>query len=175
MTAPVGGRRSPVIDGTLISLLALLAGLAALAWWQGGSALAQQGLSEGASLLLRFGPLIVVSLLAAGFAGLLVPVEWVRAQLGPESGLRGIALAVGAGMITPSGPFVSLPIAAVMLRTGAGAAAVVAFVSAWMLLAIHRLVAWEVPLLGWRFALLRYASCLALPFVAGLIARALAR
>ena len=172
---PAGGKRGAVIDGTLLALLALLAGLAALAWAQGGRELARQGLGEGAALLWRFGPLIVVSFLAAGFAGLLVPVEWVRAQLGPDSGLRGIALAVGAGIITPSGPFVSLPIAAVMLRTGAGAAAVVAFITAWMLLAVHRLVAWEVPLLGWRFALLRYASCLALPFLAGLIARSLAR
>lgn len=174
MTA-AGGRRPPVFDGTFLALLALLIGLGALAWWQGGRTLAQQGLSEGATLLLRFGPLIVVSFLAAGFASLLVPVDWVRAQLGPDSGLRGIALAVGAGIITPSGPFVSLPIAAVMLRTGAGTAAVVAFVSAWMLLAVHRLVAWEVPLLGWRFALLRYTSCLALPFLAGLLARALTR
>ena len=51
----------------------------------------------------------------------------------------------------------------------------VAFLSAWALLALHRLVAWEVPILGWRFAALRYASCLVLPFLAGLVARALTR
>ena len=37
------------------------------------------------------------------------------------------------------------------------------------------LVAWEVPILGWRLALLRYAACAALPFAAGLLTRALAR
>ena len=164
-----------MVDGTLIALLVLLAALVALAWQQGGREFAERGLGEGISLLLRFAPVLVVSFLAAGLAALLVPEEWVRSQLGPESGLRGISLAVLAGAVTPSGPFVSMPIAAVMLRTGAGAAAVVAFVSSWMLLAVHRLVAWEVPLLGWRFALLRYAICIALPFLAGMAARALSR
>ena len=52
---------------------------------------------------------------------------------------------------------------------------VVAYLSAWSLLALHRLVAWEVPILGARFALLRYAICLGLPVLAGLLARGFAR
>ena len=68
-----------------------------------------------------------------------------------------------------------MPIAAVLLRSGASSAAVVAFVAAWALLAVHRLVAWEVPILGWRFALLRYAVCLVLPVIAGLGTRLLLR
>jgi hypothetical protein len=68
-----------------------------------------------------------------------------------------------------------MPIAVVMMRSGAAAGPVVAFLTGWALLALHRFVAWEVPILGWRFALFRYAVCLALPIVAGLIARALAR
>ena len=51
----------------------------------------------------------------------------------------------------------------------------VAFLAAWALLAVHRLVAWEIPILGWRFALVRYAVCIALPVLAGLGASALAR
>jgi uncharacterized membrane protein YraQ (UPF0718 family) len=119
--------------------------------------------------------MIVVSFLAAGFADQLLPSEWVRQQLGADSGLRGIALATGVGIVTPAGPFVSMPIAAAMIRTGAGAGPVVAFLSSWSLLALHRLVAWEVPILGWRMALLRYATCAVLPIVAGLAARAISR
>ena len=52
---------------------------------------------------------------------------------------------------------------------------VVAFLSSWSLLAVHRLVAWEVPILGWRLALLRYAACALLPIVAGFAARAISR
>ena len=164
-----------MFDGTLLFLIGVLAGLAALAWWRGGGELVSQGLGSGWEMLLRFGPMIAVSFLAAGFADLLIPPEWVRSQLGAESGLRGIALATGVGILTPAGPFISMPIAAVMIRTGAGAGPVVAFLSSWSLLAVHRLVAWEVPILGWRFAILRYATCALLPVVAGLVARALTR
>jgi uncharacterized membrane protein YraQ (UPF0718 family) len=68
-----------------------------------------------------------------------------------------------------------MPIAALMLRAGAGTGAVVAFLAAWALLALHRFVAWEVPILGWRLATLRYGLCLVVPVLAGLAARALAR
>jgi len=167
--------RRRVFDGTFLFLIAVLALVAAIAYARGGSEAVGQGFSDGWATLLRFGPMIVVSFLAAGFADLLIPPEWVRAQLGAESGLRGIALATGVGIVTPAGPFVSMPIAAAMIRTGAGPGPVVAFLSAWSLLAVHRLVAWEVPILGWRFALVRYATCAALPFLAGFAARALSR
>ena len=163
-----------VIDGTLWVLLALLAGLALLARARGGDEMVVAGLAEGGRLLVRFGPVIIVSFLAAGFADLLIPQAWVKQWLGAESGLRGIVIAAGAGVVTPAGPFVSMPIAAVLIKSGAGAGAVVAFLSGWSLLAVHRLVAWEVPILGWRFALLRYGVCLALPVAAGLLARAVA-
>lgn len=167
-----GGR---VIDGTLLVLVGLLALLAALAHARGGAEQVGAGFSEGLGLLVRFGPVIVVSFLAAGFADALVPREWVRESLGAESGLRGILLATGAGIVTPAGPFVSMPIAAVMIRSGAGAGPVVAFLAGWSLLAVHRLIAWEVPILGWRFALLRYGACVLLPVAAGFVARALTR
>ena len=164
-----------VFDGTLIFLIAVLVGVAALAHWRGGPDMVVDGFTEGWRQLVRFGPMIVVSFLAAGFADALVPLSWVREQLGAESGLRGIALATGVGIVTPAGPFVSMPVAAAMIRTGAGPGPVVAFLSSWSLLAIHRLVAWEVPILGWRFALVRYVTCAALPFIAGFAARALSR
>ena len=40
---------------------------------------------------------------------------------------------------------------------------------------VHRLVAWEVPILGWRVAALRYGVSLLLPVLAGLLTRALVR
>jgi uncharacterized membrane protein YraQ (UPF0718 family) len=164
-----------VFDGTLLTMLGILALFASLAYFRGGNELALAGLRQGGDMLLRFGPVIIVSLLAAGFADRLLPREMVQQWLGEDAGLRGIVLATGAGMITPSGPFVSMPIAAVLLRSGASNAAVVAFVAAWALLAVHRLIAWEVPLLGWRFALVRYGVCLALPILAGLGSRLLLR
>ena len=169
------GRRIPVINGPLLVLLGLLVVLVLLAWWRGGAALVQQGLAGGGNLLASYALLVAVSFLAAGFAEVLVPTAWVRQTLGEESGVRGLAIASVAGVLIPGGPFVSMPIAAVMLRSGAGVAPVVAFLTSWSLLALHRFVAWEVPILGWRLAVLRYGVCLVLPFAAGWLARLLSR
>jgi uncharacterized membrane protein YraQ (UPF0718 family) len=168
-------RRPRVLDATLLLLVLGLLLLVALAWWRGGGELVWQGLAGGGGLLLRYALVIAISFLAAGFAEVLIPHAWVNQYLGADSGLRGILLGSAAGVVTPAGPFVSMPVAAVMLRAGAGPGPVVAFLTGWSLLALHRLVAWEVPILGLRFALLRYLACLALPLLAGLLARALFR
>jgi hypothetical protein len=68
-----------------------------------------------------------------------------------------------------------MPLAAILLRSGAAVGPVTAFVTGWALLAVHRLIAWELPILGWRFALLRWGVSLVLPVLAGLAAGALAR
>jgi uncharacterized membrane protein YraQ (UPF0718 family) len=164
-----------VIDGTVLVLAGVLAGLAFLAWRQGGSELVWRGLGSGGNQLVRYGLVIALSFLAAGFAEVLIPTHWIRETFGEGSGLRGIVVASAVGIVTPAGPFVSMPIAAAMIRSGAGAGPVVAFLVGWALLALHRFLAWEVPILGLRLAALRYAVCLALPPLAGLAARIIAR
>jgi len=164
-----------VFDGTLLVLIGVVAALAWLVYARGGEELLRRGLGDGGMLLYRYGLLIVVSFLAAGLASAVLPEQWMARNLGAESGLRGILLAAAAGIVTPAGPFVSMPVAAVMLKSGAGSGPIVAFIAGWALLALHRFIAWEVPMLGWRFALLRYSTCLVLPPIAGLIARAVTR
>jgi uncharacterized membrane protein YraQ (UPF0718 family) len=156
-------------------MVVLLIALVGVAWWQGGSELAKEGLGAGGQMLLRFSLLIVVAFLVAGLAERLIPHEWVRGALGEEAGMRGLLIAAVAGAITPSGPFLSMPIAAALLRSGAGSAAVVVYLSSWALLAVHRFVAWEVPILGFQFAALRWIACAALPVLAGLAVRVFAR
>jgi uncharacterized membrane protein YraQ (UPF0718 family) len=167
--------KARLIDGTLLTMLGLVLVLVGVAWAKGGSPLVLAGLSDGSGMLLRFLPLLVVSFLAAGFAELLIPQDWVRERLGADSGFTGLLIGAGAGVITPAGPFVSMPIAAVMIRSGAAVGPVVAFLTGWSLLALHRFLAWEVPILGFRFAAFRYATCLLLPLIAGALARALSR
>lgn len=171
----LGSRRRPILDAQLVAMTALMLVLGALAWWRGGEPLWRAGVGQGVDQILRYGLLIGVSFVAAGFAQVLIPTEWIRGALGHGSGTRGILIATAAGIATPAGPFVSLPIAATLLRVGAEPAAVVSYLSAWSLLAVHRLVAWEVPILGARFALVRYAICFALPILAGLLMRGLGR
>jgi uncharacterized membrane protein YraQ (UPF0718 family) len=166
-------RSARMLDSTVWLLLALCAGLAALAWARGGAPLVVDGLAGGGRMIVRYALVIVISFVAAGFAEQLLPRAWLSQALGEGSGLRGILIASGLGVLTPAGPFVAMPIAAVMVRSGAAVGPVVAFLTGWALLALHRLLAWEVPLLGWRLALLRYGVSLGLPVLAGLLARAL--
>lgn len=163
--------RKGVIDGALIVFVVVTIALAGAAFLRGGPGLVREGLGNGGALLWKSGLILVVSFIAAGFAEVLIPQEMIPRALGVDSGVRGILLATGAGVLTPSGPFVAIPIAAAMERSGAGVAPLVAYVSAWGLLALHRLVAWEIPILGSRLALVRWSACLALPVLAGLIAR----
>ena len=118
-----------MLDGTLLVLVAAVAALAWVAYAQGGGLLLRQGLADGGVLLYRYALLIVVSFLAAGLASAIVPEQWVARSLGADSGLRGIALATAVGVVTPAGPFVSIPLAAAMIRSGAGAGPVVAFLA----------------------------------------------
>jgi uncharacterized membrane protein YraQ (UPF0718 family) len=160
-----------MFDASLWIVLALCTLLALLAYARGGAPLVQQGFEIGGRQILRFSLVLVLSFLAAGFAEVLLPQAWMRESFGENAGLRGILLASGLGALTPAGPFVAMPIAAVMVRTGASVGPVIAFVTAWSLLALHRFVAWEIPILGWRLAALRYAVSLVVPVLAGLAAR----
>jgi uncharacterized membrane protein YraQ (UPF0718 family) len=169
------GKGKGVIDSALIGFVLATIALAAVAWLRGGPELLREGLGNGGNLLAKSGLIIAVSFVAAGLAEALIPKNAIPNALGVDSGLRGILLATGAGVVTPSGPFVAIPIAAAMERSGAGTAPLVAYISAWGLIAIHRLVAWEIPILGTRLALVRWSVCLALPVLAGLAARVFTR
>lgn len=173
--AKPGKDKVRVFNGVLYTMVALVAVLALVAWSRGGGDQVSRGLLRGADMMVRFGLLIAVSFLAAGLIETLVPRDWIREQLGADAGLRGLVLATGAGMVTPSGPFIAIPLAVAMLRAGASGAIVIAYVSAWGLISLHRLIAWEIPLLGIRMAMVRFAICLSIPALVGLVARFLYR
>lgn len=164
-----------IFDANFWIVFGLFALLSAIAWGRGGTPLVTEALGGGARLFVRFGFVIALSFLVAGLAEALVPREWVSQALGVESGWGGLLLAAAAGIVTPAGPFVSMPLAAALLRSGAAPATVVTFLSAWGLLAAHRLFAWEIPILGASFALTRWALCLLLPLVAGALTRLVLR
>ncbi len=164
-----------LFDANFWIVLGLLVALSGLAIGRGGMPFAIDALGAGTRLFLRFGLVIFLSFLVAGMAEALVPREWVSSLLGRESGWRGLLLATAAGAITPAGPFVSMPLAAGLLRSGATLPTVITFLSAWGLLAVHRLFAWEIPILGASVALTRWLLCLGLPFLVGGLARLLLR
>lgn len=160
-----------IFDGNFWIVFGMLVALCGVALARGGTPLLGEALGNGTRLFLRFGAVLFLSFLVAGLAETLMPREWVSNALGAESGWKGLFLATAAGIVTPAGPFVSMPLAAGLLRSGAAPAPVVAFLAAWSLLAIHRLFAWEVPIMGASFAFTRWALCLFLPVMVGALAR----
>lgn len=127
---------------------------------------ARFALGQGRGLLVR----LPMALLAASFLAQVIPTDKVAAVLGPDSGTMGILLASVIGGVMPGGPMTSFPIALIVWQSGAGTAQTVAFLAGWSVFALHRVLAYEAPMMGWRFSGLRLSSCFFLPPLAGLIA-----
>ena len=117
-------------------------------------------------------PLLICAFIVAGMVQVLLPQELLARWVGAESGFKGIILGTVAGGLAPGGPYVSLPIVAGLLRSGAGVGTMVAFLTGWSLWAVSRLPM-EIGVLGWRFTLIRLASTFFFPPIAGFIAQAL--
>ncbi len=129
-----------------------------------------RGLQAGLSIFVSVLPLLFFALIVAGMVEVLIPRHIIAGWIGEESGFRGILLGSIAGGLTPGGPYVSLPIVAGLLKSGAGIGTVVAFLTGWSLIAVGRLPM-EVGFLGWKVTLARFLSTLLFPPVAGLIAQ----
>lgn len=146
----------------MLPLALVLAGLTA----RKSPALFRSALRSAFIRFVEILPRISVALLAAGFIGKLLPAEMVGQQIGPDSGFYGILIATMAGGITPAGPIVSFPLIVVLMKAGAGFPQVVAFLTAWSVFALHRVLIYEIPMMGWRFSATRLAASAPLPFIA---------
>ena len=131
-----------------------------------GRLLLNDGLRDGAIEFIKLLPRIGIGVVGSGFVAEVMPKALIGAWLGPDSGIVGVALATLGGALTPGGPVVGFSIGAAALKSGAGAPQVIAYCTAWALYAIHRLLAWEVPLMPARIVWLRAAVSLPLPFLA---------
>jgi uncharacterized membrane protein YraQ (UPF0718 family) len=156
-----------------ILLWALALVLAALALRRGRDTTVR-GLAAAGDRFLVFVPRIALAIIAAGFIAKLIPSEPVARFIGPQSGLSGILLASLVGGFVPAGPILSFPLVVILYKAGAGLPQLVAFLTAWSVFAFHRVLVYELTMMGWRFAAVRFASSLVLPPLAGLAATALA-
>lgn len=149
--------------------LALGSGLLCL--WLGGWDAVRRALGQAGGLLLLVIPQLGAGLLIGGLIQQLVHRDRVTKLLGSGSGARGLMLAAFAGMMTPGGPFTSFPIVYALWVAGADAGALVAYVAAWSLIGLYRLIIWDIPFLGFDVSLLRFFVSLPLPLLAGILAR----
>jgi len=129
------------------------------------------GVRTALNMTVEILPLLAFAFIVAGMVQVLLPRELLSKWVGVESGMRGILIGSVAGGLAPGGPYVSLPLAAGLLRSGASVGTIVAFLTGWSLWAVSRLPM-EVGILGWRLTLIRIATTFFFPPIAGLIAQA---
>jgi uncharacterized membrane protein YraQ (UPF0718 family) len=125
------------------------------------------GVKNGLSLLTFVLPRLIPALILAGLMQVLVPQQTVARYFGQAGGIKAIAMASLAGALTPGGPMVTVPLLVVLSNSGAGLPSLVAYMTAWSLFGLQRIIAWEAPLMGWRFVTVRVVASLAFPILAG--------
>ena len=160
------GRKPNMLVPTII--MGILALILFLISYQRGQH--TDGTKAALTMLIDILPLLFFAFIVAGMIQTLLPRELIAKWVGAQSGFRGILIGSVAGGLSPGGPFVSLPIAAGLLKSGAGVGTMVAYLTGWSLWAVARLPM-EVGILGWKLTLIRLSSTLIFPPIAGLIAQ----
>jgi uncharacterized membrane protein YraQ (UPF0718 family) len=154
------------VDASTLVLAALAVVFAVIAYLKDPS-LPLIGARNGFSMLAFIVPRLVPALVLAGLFQVVIPQETVSRHFGEAGGLRAILMATGAGMITPGGPMVSVPFMVALANSGAALPSLVAYMTSWSLFGLQRIIAWEAPLMGWKFVWVRVIPSLAFPVVAG--------
>jgi len=152
-------------------IMVALAAAATLAAYLRDPGLPLLGLKTGLQLFWFILPRLLAALILTGMLQVLVSPEQVGRWLGREAGMRGILVGFVAGILTPGGPMVSIPIVAVLYQSGASLPSMVAYVTSWSLFGFQRVLVWELPFMGGHFVLARVLPTLAVPILAGLLVR----
>ncbi len=161
------------MDGKQLLIPTIIVGLItvvllALVHTKGGNS--GEAAVDGLITLAKFLPVLGFALVAASCLVYLVPPEFVAKWVGKDSGVKGIFIGSIAGMIVPpGGPIVVYAIAAGLIKSGAGYASMVSFVTAYNLLAVHRFP-FELTMVGWKFLTLRALCVILLAPLAGFLA-----
>lgn len=154
------------LDLSTLTLIGLAALFAAIAYWK-DPGLPWVGAKTGLSLLWFVVPRLIPALILAGMLQVLIPQETIARYFGRQSGLTAILLASLAGILTPGGPMVSVPLLVVLANSGMALGPLVAYMTSWSLFGMQRIIAWEAPLMGWHFVAVRVIPSLAFPVIAG--------
>jgi uncharacterized membrane protein YraQ (UPF0718 family) len=120
-------------------------------------------------------PRIALGVIGSGFIADAMPQDLIIPWIGPQSGLLGVTIATLGGAATSGGPVVGFSIAAAAFKSGGGAPQVIAYVIAWSLFSLQRLIGWEIPLMPARVVWLRAAVSVPLPFIAAAVAMLLGK
>jgi len=166
-------KRNPFIDTSFLIFAALAVIMGGVCYSRGKDVFSL-GVNSALSLFVDIAPRLSAAFLMAGFVEVLVPKDLITKWLGEKSGIKGILIATVAGVATPGGPMISFPLIAALYKLGADVGPLVGYLTSWELMGIQRVIVWEIPFMGIRFALLRFAVSLLLPIIAAITAQRLA-
>lgn len=151
--------------GTIVFLLVLTSALAHRRGTARHRDVAADAWIQLQPLLLRLPPALLAGVFLAG----LVPEQQVVGLLGEASGAYGVVMATAIGGVLPGGPMIAFPLALALLEAGMGVAQMVTLITAWSVLALHRVLVFEAPMMGWRFAGRRLLASLPVAPAAGFL------
>jgi uncharacterized membrane protein YraQ (UPF0718 family) len=105
----------------------------------------------------------------------LIPSEIVEEWLSSQSGWKGVLVGWIAGSAMPMGaPFVLYPLAAGLVKGGAGVGPIVAMLTGSALLGPLRAIVFEIPIMGGEFFAIRLLSVIWVPPLPGFLAERMA-
>jgi uncharacterized membrane protein YraQ (UPF0718 family) len=154
------------MDTSTIVMMAAAAVMLAAVYYKSPAA-ASAGLNATASLVLEITPRMIAAFTLAGLFQAVVPQEVIVRWMGHGSGSKGLLIGMTLGGITPGGPMTHFPVIASLFKMGVGVGPLVAYLSAWSLFGLQRVIMWEIPFLGPKVVALRIAVSFFFPLLAG--------
>lgn len=158
------------MKAAFFSMLALSVILGTIAYYKSPQ-LPVKAIESGGSLLLRLLPVLILAFFVAGLMEVLLPKEFLIRWVGEESGFKGILIGTFLGAVAPGGPFIQFPIVASMFKAGAHIGPLIAYLSAWALIGVNRVIAFEIPLLGFHITFTRLLCSFIFPIIIGYLAK----
>ena len=154
------------MDSSTIVMMAAAAVMFVIVYYKSPAA-ASAGLNATGSLILEITPRMIAAFTLAGLFQAVVPQEVIVRWMGHGSGTRGLLIGMTLGGITPGGPMTHFPVIASLFKMGVGVGPLVAYLSAWSLFGLQRVIMWEIPFLGVKVVALRIAVSFFFPLLAG--------
>ncbi|MFM1815218.1 MAG: hypothetical protein RLZ98_1913 [Pseudomonadota bacterium] len=124
-------------------------------------------------LFLMILPRFIAAMFLAAFVQVLLPRDKIARYLSDKAGLSALLITTLVGSATPGGPMTSFPLVQALEKAGTGRSVLITYLTSWSTNGFQRVINWELPLLGFEFAALRYACAFPLAIIAGLTSRLL--
>ncbi len=168
---PAPARPKPrLLNGSFLFMVAFAVAGGVACYTLRGPEVFWASIEDDGKLFLTVVPVVAGAILLASFAQVLMPTGHVKRWLGQGTGLRGLLTGTVLGAFLPGGPMASFPLMLAVIGAGADYAVAVAVLNSWALFGIHRLLVWELPLMGGEFVAIKMAATIALPILSGWLA-----